>query len=59
MRGVMSNAQEPIPMEPAIRLAKRIVAYPENSVPSIFSRDYLGCFVKNPRRPVRSFENIT
>ncbi|KAJ6550210.1 sulfate transporter N-terminal domain with GLY motif-domain-containing protein [Mycena capillaripes] len=42
-------------MDPAIRLAKRVVAYPENSVPSIFSRNYLGCFVKNPRRPIVNY----
>ncbi|KAF7338482.1 Sulfate permease [Mycena venus] len=42
-------------METAKRLAKRVVAYPENSVPYISSRDYLGRFAKDPRRPIANY----
>ncbi|KAJ6547336.1 sulfate permease [Mycena capillaripes] len=42
-------------METATRLAKRVVAYPENSVPYISSKDYVGRFVKDPRRPVANY----
>ncbi|KAJ7905269.1 sulfate transporter family-domain-containing protein [Mycena olivaceomarginata] len=39
-------------METATRLAKRIVAYPENSVPYISTREYVGRYAQDPRRPV-------
>lgn len=39
-------------METATRLAKRIVAYPENSVPYISTREYVGRYAKDPRRSV-------
>ncbi|KAJ6546457.1 sulfate permease [Mycena vulgaris] len=42
-------------METTTRLAKRIVAYPESEVPYISTKDYLGRFVKNPRRPVVNY----
>ncbi|KAJ7940868.1 sulfate transporter family-domain-containing protein [Mycena leptocephala] len=42
-------------METAKRLAKRVVAYPEHSVPYISSKDYLGRFVKDPRRPIANY----
>ncbi|KAJ7134977.1 sulfate transporter family-domain-containing protein [Mycena crocata] len=38
-------------METTKRLAKRVVAYPEQPVPYISTKDYLGRFVQNPRRP--------
>ncbi|KAJ7273488.1 sulfate permease [Mycena haematopus] len=42
-------------METAKRLAKRVVAYPENSVPYVSSREYLGRFVQDPRRPAINY----
>ncbi|KAJ6455810.1 sulfate transporter family-domain-containing protein [Mycena sanguinolenta] len=42
-------------METAKRLAKRVVAYPENSVPYISSRDYLARYVRDPRRPAINY----
>ncbi|KAJ7684959.1 sulfate transporter family-domain-containing protein [Mycena polygramma] len=42
-------------METATRLSKRVVAYPEESVPYISTKDYLGRFVKDPRRPVANY----
>ncbi|KAF7295120.1 Sulfate permease [Mycena indigotica] len=37
------------------RLAKRIVRYPEDSVAYVSTRDYVGRFVKDPRRPVANY----
>ncbi|KAF8212470.1 sulfate permease [Mycena galopus ATCC 62051] len=42
-------------METATRLAKRVVAYPDNPVPYVSSRDYLGRFVQDPRRPAINY----
>lgn len=36
------------------RLGKRIIGYPEETVPVISSKDWLGRFVRNPKQPVRS-----
>ncbi|KAJ6493233.1 sulfate transporter family-domain-containing protein [Mycena sanguinolenta] len=42
-------------METAKRIAKRVVAYPENSVPYISCRDYLARYVRDPRRPAINY----
>ncbi|KAJ7219064.1 sulfate permease [Mycena pura] len=42
-------------METAKRLAKRLVHYPEHSVPYISTKDYLGRYVRDPRRPVVNY----
>ncbi|KAJ7349479.1 sulfate permease [Mycena albidolilacea] len=42
-------------METATRLAKRIVAYPENSVPYISTREYVGRYAQDPRRPIANY----
>ncbi|KAJ7046551.1 sulfate transporter family-domain-containing protein [Mycena alexandri] len=42
-------------METAKRLAKRVVAYPEHSVPYVSSKDFVGPYMKDPRRRVRDY----
>ncbi|KAJ7470535.1 sulfate transporter family-domain-containing protein [Mycena latifolia] len=42
-------------MDTTTRLAKRVVAYPEGTVPYISTKEYLGRFVQNPRRPIVNY----
>ncbi|KAJ7694136.1 sulfate permease [Mycena rosella] len=42
-------------MDSAKRLAKRVVAYPEGTVPYISTKEYLGRYVQNPRRPIVNY----
>ncbi|KAJ7489929.1 sulfate transporter family-domain-containing protein [Mycena galericulata] len=42
-------------METTKRLAKRVVAYPDQTVPYISTKDYLGRFVQNPTRPIANY----
>ncbi|KAJ7109152.1 sulfate permease [Mycena epipterygia] len=42
-------------MEATKRIAKRVVAYPEEPVPYISSKDYLARFAKNPSRNVLNY----
>ncbi|KAK7023763.1 sulfate permease [Favolaschia claudopus] len=42
-------------METAKRLAKRVVAYPDNAVPYISTTDYFGHLAQDPRRPVGNY----
>ncbi|KAJ7752081.1 sulfate transporter family-domain-containing protein [Mycena metata] len=42
-------------METAKRLAKRVVAYPEHSVPYVSSKDFVGPYIRDPRRPIRDY----
>ncbi|KAJ7172701.1 sulfate transporter family-domain-containing protein [Mycena filopes] len=42
-------------MESAKRLAKRVVAYPDHSVPYVSSKDYVGRYIRDPRRPIANY----